>query len=138
MSETLLKIEIVTPRNTAYSADAVAVTLPGTLGPFQVLINHAPIISSLDVGVIKIIDHDGNDFYFATNGGFAEIKNNIVSIVVESAEAATEIDYEDAQNQLAAISARIAGQGDHHLSEEEKKELVAAKNRVRIAEAMRD
>jgi F-type H+-transporting ATPase subunit epsilon len=137
MSDTLLKVEIVTPRSTAYSAVAQAITLPGTLGPFQVLINHAPIISSLESGLIKIIDEEGHDVMFAANGGFAEVRSNVVSIVVESAEAGADIDLDAAQAELSSIEERIANKTSSHSSLEDKKHLQTARNRVAAAQAMR-
>ena len=135
MSDTLLKIEIVTPKQTAYKGNGQAITLPGTLGPFQVLVNHAPIISSLEIGAIKIIDEEGEDIYFATNGGFAEIKNNVVSIVVETAEPAAEIDIAKAQTTLAQAEERVALTSDKLLKGEEKIIIAQAKNRIRVVEA---
>ncbi len=137
MSGTALHIEIVTPRSTAYSAEAQAITMPGTLGPFQILINHAPIISSLEVGLIKIIDHEGLDVYFATNGGFAEVKNNKVSIVVESAELATDIEIESARAALAEAEQRLAGDTTISEKEEDKLLVAQARNRVHAAEMAR-
>ena len=137
MSDTLLKVEIVTPRATAYSAVAQAITLPGTLGPFQVLINHAPIISSLEMGLIKIIDEEGRDVYFAANGGFAEVRSNVVSIVVESAEAGTDIDPDAALAELTRLEEHIAAKASAHSSDAEKRQLNLARTRVAAAQAMR-
>lgn len=137
MSDTLLKVEIVTPRSTAYSAVAQAITLPGTLGPFQVLINHAPIISSLESGLIKIIDEDGHDVLFAANGGFAEVRSNVVSIVVEAAEAGADIDLDAATAELARLEESIAAKASAHSSDSDKKQLQLARNRVAAAQAMR-
>ncbi|MFM8439404.1 MAG: ATP synthase F1 subunit epsilon [Candidatus Kapaibacterium sp.] len=137
MSDTLLKVEIVTPRSTAYSAVAQAITLPGTLGPFQVLINHAPIISSLESGLIKIIDEDGRDVMFAADGGFAEVRSNVVSIVVESAEAGADIDLGAAEAELSRIEERIAAKASAHGSDDDKRSLKHARNRVAAAQAMR-
>lgn len=137
MSGTILKVEIITPRTTAFSADAQAITMPGTLGPFQILINHAPIISSLEVGIIKIIDHEGLDVYFATNGGFAEVKNNVVSIVVESAELATDINLDEARRTVAEAEAKLAGDYDKSAKDDDKHKIVEAKNRLHAAELAR-
>ncbi len=138
MSGTLLSIEIVTPQSTAYSATAQAITLPGTLGPFQILINHAPIISSLELGIVKIIDEEGLDVFFATTGGFAEVKNNVVSIVVETAELATAINLTEARAALAQAEARLSGMSDQMLKDDEKKLIQTAKNRVHAAELAKE
>ncbi len=54
-----LFIEVVTPSKTAYSGDIKSVTVPGSSGNFQVLYNHAPIMSSMEIGVVKIVDDEG-------------------------------------------------------------------------------
>ena len=56
-----LYIEIITPSKVGYRGNISSVTVPGTVGNFQVLYNHAPIISSLDVGEIKIREQDGKE-----------------------------------------------------------------------------
>ena len=137
MAETLLHIDIVTPQHTAFQGTAQAVTLPGTLGPFQVLVNHAPIISSIEIGAIKIIDEDGNDIYFATDGGFAEVKNNKVSIVVETADAAGEIDIARNQSLIDQAQERYDAATDQHLRAPEKGIMHRAQNRIKVAEASR-
>lgn len=81
-----LSLEIVTPQSKTYSGDVKSVTLPGALSPFQVLINHAPIVSSLVSGVLKVEQLDGSVKTFHTSSGFAELTNNKLSVVVEKAE----------------------------------------------------
>ena len=49
-----LNLEIISPNKIGYSGKVISVTVPGTLGSFQILYNHAPIISSLEIGEIKI------------------------------------------------------------------------------------
>ena len=65
-----------------FEGEVKKVTLPGTLGSFTVLDNHAPIISSLEKGLIKYENANGL-VEVAVNSGFAEVKDNILSICVE-------------------------------------------------------
>jgi F-type H+-transporting ATPase subunit epsilon len=53
--EKALQVDIVTPQGSVYSGVVAAVTVPGTVAPFQVLYNHAPIISSLEPGIVKLL-----------------------------------------------------------------------------------
>jgi F-type H+-transporting ATPase subunit epsilon len=92
MAEKLLEIEIVTPQAKIYSGKAESVSLPGSKSPFQVLYNHAPIVSSLEVGLIKILDDNGKNLWFACSTGFTEISKNKVSILVENALLGTEVE----------------------------------------------
>ncbi len=80
-----LNIEIITPAEVIFKGSADSISLPGTKAPFQVLKDHAPIVSSLDEGKIKI-DISGKEMIFQSSTGFAEINNNIVSVLVESAQ----------------------------------------------------
>ncbi|MBS4028795.1 MAG: ATP synthase F1 subunit epsilon [Ignavibacteriales bacterium] len=86
MSDKKFSLEIVTPKATVFSGDVTSFTVPGELGGFQVLVNHAPILSSLTKGIIKIVDVKGTETRYSTNGGFAEVHNNKASIVVENVE----------------------------------------------------
>jgi F-type H+-transporting ATPase subunit epsilon len=100
MADILLKVDIITPQSVVFSGEAISVNVPGSLSPFEVLINHAPIVSSLDSGVIKIKLKDNSLIYFASGTGFIEVNKNIVSILVETAVNALEIDKDKV---LAAI-----------------------------------
>lgn len=92
--ERLLEVEIISPQSKIYEGKAIAVMLPGAQSPFEVLYNHAPIVSSLDIGLVRITDENMNKMWFASSGGFAEISKNKVSILVENAKNANELDKE--------------------------------------------
>jgi F-type H+-transporting ATPase subunit epsilon len=86
MSENILTVEIVTPQKAIYSGKANSVSVPGSQSPFQALVNHAPIISALDEGIVKISEVNDNKLNFKTSKGFVEINKNHVSILVETAK----------------------------------------------------
>jgi F-type H+-transporting ATPase subunit epsilon len=86
MEEKILDIEIVTPQKIVYSGKAHTITVPGSQSPFQVLFNHAPIVSTLDEGIIKLVDETEKIHLIKISKGFVEVPHNHVSIVVESAE----------------------------------------------------
>ena len=79
-----LEIHIITPDKEVYSGKAESITLPGSKSTFQVLYNHAPIVSSLEIGNIKIVTDKGEEQIFQSGKGMIELKNNIVSVIVES------------------------------------------------------
>lgn len=81
----LLNVEIITPQKKIFAGKASAVSVQGAQSPFQVLYNHAPIVSSLEDGSTKIIEENGKEIKFATGSGFAEVSRNNVSILVETA-----------------------------------------------------
>lgn len=78
-----MKLEIISPEKTYYRGEVDSVTLPGALGPFQILKNHAPMISSLTKGQI-IISIDGHLKDLSINDGFVEVSNNVITVCIDS------------------------------------------------------
>ena len=78
----MLKLRIIAPDRMVFEGDVESVTLPGTVGSFTVLNNHAPIISSLESGRIVYKDANGQAD-IVVRSGFAEVSHNILSICVE-------------------------------------------------------
>ena len=78
-----MKLEILSPKRTLYNGDVDVVTLPGTLGRFTILQDHAPMISSLKEGIIRIKPYEGEEVELSIKGGFVEVKRNQVSVCVE-------------------------------------------------------
>ena len=78
----LILLHIVSPERTLVEQAVSSVTLPGTIGPFMVLRNHAPIISSLEKGEIVYVS-EGRESRLPISGGFAEVRDNQVDVCVE-------------------------------------------------------
>jgi len=79
-----MHLEIITPDSKIYKGEIKLVKVPGSKGSFEVLNNHAPIISTLDNGEVKIIDKADKTNYFTIGGGVIEVKNNNIIILAES------------------------------------------------------
>ena len=77
------QLDIVTPESSVYSGRVESVTVPGTDGQFQILYNHAPIISTLGSGKVVLVDDEGNDQSFDAKGGVIEVMKNKAIILVE-------------------------------------------------------
>jgi len=77
-------LEIITPEKKLFSGEIELVKLPGTGGSFEVLMNHAPAISTLAEGKIKVKEPNGNVTYFEITGGVVEIKSNNIIVLVDS------------------------------------------------------
>ncbi len=130
----LIKVEVITPSKSAYNSEVISVTVPGSKGNFQVLYNHAPILSSLDIGKIKIVEGDNREKIFATGGGMVEVLDNHVLILVESFESAEEIDVERAQRALERAKERLAHKNDPNIdAARAEAALKRALNRLKIA-----
>jgi len=127
------KLEIITPRSIVYQADATSVSAPGVKGGFQVLYNHAPFLSALETGVIKVKDATGNDASYATSGGFVEVKDNKVVVLVESAELPGEIDVERAVAARDRAIQRLKSKSPDVDVERARAALIRALNRLRLA-----
>jgi F-type H+-transporting ATPase subunit epsilon len=96
MAEDLIRLDIVTPAGLLMSENVAMINLPASLGSMGVLKNHAPLMTTLDIGVIKY-NQDSADHYLAVHGGFAEVKDNVVIVLADSAEKAEEIDLARAE-----------------------------------------
>jgi F-type H+-transporting ATPase subunit epsilon len=71
-------LEIITPDKKIFSGEVAAVTVPGTNGSFQILNNHAPIISTLVNGIVKVKDKAGITSFDVKGGVVEVLKNNII------------------------------------------------------------
>ncbi len=72
-------LEIVTPDKKIYAGKIKLIQVPGTKGSFEVLNNHAPIISTLEQGRIKVIEDNNKKIFFEIEGGVIEVsKNNVI------------------------------------------------------------
>ncbi|MFC2139105.1 ATP synthase F1 subunit epsilon [Bacteroidota bacterium] len=90
-------VEIVTPSKVGYKGEIKNITVPGKLGNFQVLFNHAPLMSIFEIGLIKIVDTDDKELFFTTGGGTVEIMENKILLLAESFEDPDDIDVNRAE-----------------------------------------
>ena len=79
----MIHLEIISPEKQLFVGEIRLIKLPGTLGSFEIMENHAPIISTLNKGKIKVIDKNGTITYFDINGGLVEASNNQINVLVE-------------------------------------------------------
>lgn len=79
-----MNLQIITPGTRIYEGEVKLVQVPGSKGSFQVLKNHAPIISTLEQGEVKIIDDRDHIELISIGGGVIEVKNNEIVILAES------------------------------------------------------
>jgi F-type H+-transporting ATPase subunit epsilon len=78
-----MQIEIITPDATLFAGEATYVYLPGSDGSLGVMNNHAPLISSLKKGTLRVKDASGKEITFDVNGGTVEVLNNKVVVLAE-------------------------------------------------------
>jgi F-type H+-transporting ATPase subunit epsilon len=127
-------LEILTPSKKAFSGKVVSVTIPGTLGSFQILYNHAPLISTFEIGLLKFILPDNTPQYFATSGGTVEAANNKVLVLADTIEAAEDIDEERAIRAKERAQKRLLDKTQDTDLERAEAALKRAVNRLNIIE----
>lgn len=134
MAEKSFTLEIVTPRKMVFKGEVSSFSAPGVVGGFQVLYNHAPLLSSLQIGEVKFVDAGGREVRYATSGGFVEVKDNHVVLLAETAERADEIDVARAKAAEERARKRLADTSKDIDVARAQAALARAVNRLRIAQ----
>ena len=104
------KVVIVTPDHTAFEGESVSATIPGLAGYIGIWANHAPLVAATVPGVVTLrADDAGNSQDLAVGAGFVEVSDNVVNLMVDTCEAAGEIDVERAKKALERARDRLHG-----------------------------
>ena len=82
-----MNLEILTPEKKLFSDEVYGVQLPGVNGSFEILNKHAPLISALKTGRIKVLIDKSHTSFFEIGSGFVEVLNNRVTVLAEGAKA---------------------------------------------------
>jgi len=129
-----IRLEIVTPERLVYHDDVDGVQLPGSEGELGVLPRHAPLISTLGMGELRVRKGDLEDV-FAVIGGFVQVRPDKVIVLAETADLASDIDLEKAHEaRLDAERALEIGLVEGADLATARAALQAALVRMRIAE----
>ena len=129
-----IQLEIVTPERLAYSDTVDAVVLPGSEGEMGVLPHHAPLLATLGIGELRI-RKGGSEEAFAIVGGFVQVRPDKVVVRAATADMASEIDLEKAQE--ARREAERALESGYHEGADlsiARAQLQQALLRIRLAE----
>ena len=101
------KLEIVTPEKTIYSGQVRHVQAPGSEGSFGVLSGHVPFLTSLNIGLLRIDEDDGDQVDMAVSGGFTQVAPQGVTVLAETAERGDQIDVERARSARERAEQRL-------------------------------
>jgi len=116
-----IRCEIVSQDRTVYQGDADIVVLPGSEGEMGILPHHAPLLTTLKMGIIKVRAH-GREVIFTVAGGVAEIQPDLVTVLADAAENVEEIDVARAEaarrRAEAALAKSIPADTDAYLNVE--------------------
>ncbi len=126
-------IEIITPGKVIFTGPIIDFVAPGVMGTFEVLRNHAPFISALKTGEMRVRQEDGYDEYFAVSGGFVEVRDNHVTVLAETCEKAMEIDIHHAMEVKEWARKKLEERASID-PEPVRQALIRAQNRLKIVE----
>lgn len=103
-----INLEIITPSKQAFKGEVKSITVPGSAGSFQVLFNHAPLLSTFEIGRVKLVDLEDKEIEFATSGGTVEVMENKILLLADSLESKEEIDIDRAKKSYDRAKERLS------------------------------
>jgi len=138
MDENTFKLDIVAPDRILFKGLVSSFSAPGEIGAFQVLYNHAPLLSTLVTGEMKYTGENGETVFYAVSGGFVEVRDNRVLALVDTAERAEEIDVERARKSQERALERMKTRKSGIDLERVKRAFTRATNRLKIAQRIKE
>ncbi len=129
------RVQIIGQDGVDYQGEAVYVRVPGHDGYFGVMAHHTPMIAQVDIGEVKVVGEGDEVLFFAVSGGISHVKDNCLTLLVRSAEAATEISIERAEEAAARAQQRLqqARERSDIDGERARFALLRALNRLKVA-----
>ena len=127
-------LELVTPERMLFSEEVQAIRAPGVEGSLGVLAGHAPLLTELITGLIKVTLADGREAFIATSGGFLQVSKEKVIVLADTAELSEEIDVERARAAAAKARQLLEVPGSTINAEELRLAVERAQNRIRVAQ----
>ena len=125
-------VEIRTPEQLIYEGDVTSIRAPGVEGSFEILTRHLPFLTALDIGEIRIHESEAPQL-MAISGGVFEVLRTGVTALVETAEWASEIDVERAENARDRAQSRLTANAPDLNRPQAEAALARAKNRLTVA-----
>jgi F-type H+-transporting ATPase subunit epsilon len=133
----LLRLDIVTVERLAYSADVNMIVAPGTEGQLGILPRHAPLLTALTYGELRV-KREGQEESFAISGGFMEVQPDRVTVLADTAERAEEIDLERAEAARRRAEERLRDRAQDHVDfVRAEAALRRSLTRIKVVEARR-
>ena len=104
-----LTVKVIAPDKTVWDGTADEVILPSTTGQLGILTGHVSLLTALDTAVMRVRSSKDKWIPIALMGGFAEVDNNQITVLVNGAELGEKIDREQAQKEFTAAEQKLAG-----------------------------
>jgi F-type H+-transporting ATPase subunit epsilon len=128
-----LTVRVITPDKIVWDQSAQEVILPSSSGQLGILTDHAPLLTSLDIGVMRVRPNDKEWKSIAVMGGFAEVEHNEIKVLVNGAELGDTIDKEQAQTAVTEAETALtqaSASGDRRQVSKATQNLKKAKARL--------
>ena len=131
-----MRLEIVTAERLVYSEEINILVAPGIDGELGILPRHAPLLTALKPGEIRVVK-DGEESFMAVSGGFMEVIGNKVTILADTAEHVEEIDVQRAEEALKLAEEQIASRGAASDLERALASIRRSQARIKVARRRR-
>ncbi|MFJ7639571.1 F0F1 ATP synthase subunit epsilon [Peribacillus sp. NPDC097264] len=128
-----IKVNVVTPDGPVYEAEVEMVSTKAKSGELGIMAGHVPTVAPLTIGAVRLKNGNNTD-YVAVNGGFLEVRPDVVTILAQSAERAETIDLARAQAAKTRAEQRLQNNDGSNDSKRANLALKRAVNRIQIAE----
>lgn len=125
-----LSVKVITPDKTVWNDQVEEIILPSTTGQLGILTGHAPLLTALEIGVLRVRP-DKEWKAIALMGGFAEVENNEIKILVNGAELGDSIDLDTARSEYQAAQSRLDKVGNS----DDRQEKIQAESSMKKARA---
>jgi F-type H+-transporting ATPase subunit epsilon len=126
------QLRLVTPTGIVFEGLVTEVVAWGALGQFGVLAEHINFITSLVPGVLEITEPDGAHQYWVVSGGLAEVREGVMTVLADSAEAPARLSGADAAREEEAADAKVSSMSSYDL------DYAAAHHELELARARRE
>ncbi len=134
-----LKLEIISPQESVLSAEAKEVILPTKMGEVGLLNGHVPIITELELGLLKLIN-DRDEHVYVIKGGYAQVISDTISVLTDEALKSTDIDGAKLKSQRSALEKELQAieKSSDEGSDNQTKRIVESLNFCHLQERLLD
>ena len=132
-----MKCDIVSAHRSVWSGDVRMVVVPGTAGELGIAPRHAPLMTTLDAGAVRVVDEAGKENTFLIGGGIIEVMPHLVTILVDAAVRAADFDEQAARRAKAEAERALQKRGESRDIAEVQVQLKQAVEKLQALERWR-
>ncbi|MEM7082800.1 MAG: F0F1 ATP synthase subunit epsilon [Pseudomonadota bacterium] len=127
-----IHVDIVSAEGALFDGNAARVIVPGMMGELGIAPRHAPLITALQSGEVRLLDEEGNEEFFFVSGGILEIQPFNVTILADTALRADDIDEAAAEEAEKAAREALSGAANHTDFSRAQSDLAEAAARLKV------